>query len=214
VTYGQFWSFYKYDLLSQLRDHLTVVLVAVAAATVLGVGASVLLYRTAHAETLIRFCGILLTIPSLALYVLLLVVFGLGWWPVIVALAAYALCPIVQNTIVALRGVDPATLDAADGIGMAPWRRLVTVELPLAWPVILAGIRVGAALLVSTAAIGAVILGPGLGNAIYAGLNRIGSPVALYFALTGLVGTALVGLVLNAGFSLLGRTTISRGIRD
>lgn len=214
MTYGQFWSFYKYDLISQLRDHVTIVLIAVATAAVVGVGASVLVYRTAYAEALIRFCSVLLTVPSLALYVLLLVVFGLGWWPVIVALSAYALCPIVQNTVVALRGVDPAVADAADGIGMGRWRRLITVELPLAWPVILAGIRVGAALLVSTAAIGAVILGPGLGNAIYAGLNRIGSPVALYFALTGLVGTALVGLALNAGFSLLGKITISRGIRD
>ena len=214
MTYPEFWSYYQYDLLRQMGEHFAVVAISAGIAAILGISLSIFSYRRNNAsELLIRFTSTLLTIPSLALYVLLLGVTGLGWYPVLVALTIYALCPIVQNTIVGLRGVDSSVVESAAGIGMRRWQTLVRVEIPLAWPLILAGIRVSAALLVSTAAIGAVVLGPGLGNAIYAGLNRVGSPVALYFALSGLIGAAIVGLLLSGAFSLIHKLTVSRGIR-
>ncbi|MEU4311282.1 ABC transporter permease [Nocardia sp. NPDC024068] len=214
MTYREFWSYYQSDLLRQMGEHFAVVAIAAGIAAVLGIAMSMAVYRRdGVSELLIRITSTMLTIPSLALYVLLLGITGLGWSPVLVALTIYALCPIVQNTIVGLRGVDPAAIEAATGIGMLRWQTLARVEIPLAWPLILTGIRIAAALLVSTAAIGAVVLGPGLGNAIYAGLNRIGSPVALYFALSGLVGAAIVGLLLSGAFSIIQKLTVSRGIR-
>lgn len=214
MTYREFWSYYRYDLIHQMVEHFAVVAIATVIATALGIATSVAVYRRGYiSELLIRLTSTFLTIPSLALYTLLLGITGLGWPPVLVALTIYALCPIVQNTIVGLRGVDASAIEAAIGIGMRRWQTLIRVEFPQAWPLILTGLRISAALLVATAAIGAVVLGPGLGNAIYAGLNRIGSPVALYFAVSGLAGSAIAGLLLSGLFALIRKMTVSRGIR-
>ncbi|MEC3979056.1 ABC transporter permease [Amycolatopsis sp. H20-H5] len=215
MDYSEYWSYYHDDLISQFGQHLAVVLVATLLGAIIGTTAGIAVYRAPRAsEVVLKACGVFLTVPSLALYVLLLGVLGLGWPPVLTALTLYSLLPIVQNTIVGLRGVDATTVEAAAGIGMGRGWRLARVEFPMAWPVILAGIRVGALLLVSTAAIGAIVRGPGLGNAIYNGLNRIGTPSALYSALTGMAGVVIVGLLLNGAFFVLAKLTISRGLRD
>jgi osmoprotectant transport system permease protein len=215
VSYSEYWSYFGSDLISQFGQHLAVVLLATLLGAAVGTSAGIAVYRAPRAsEVVLKACGVLLTVPSLALYVLLLGLLGLGWPPVLTALTLYSLLPIVQNTIVGLRGVDAATVEAAAGIGMSRVRRLIRVELPMAWPVVLAGIRIGALLLVSTATIGAIVRGPGLGNAIYDGLNRIGTPTALYSALTGMAGVVIVGLLLNVTFIALAKLTISRGLRD
>lgn len=215
MSYSEYWSYFGSDLVQQFGQHLGVVLLATLLGSILGISTGVAVYRVPRASALaIRVSGVLLTIPSLALYVLLLGVLGLGWPPVLTALTLYSLLPIVQNTIVGLRGVDPATVEAATAVGMSRWRCLIRVEFPIAWPIILTGVRVGALLLVSTATIGAIVRGPGLGGAIYEGLNRIGTPTALYSALSGIVGVVIVGLLLNFAFIALARLTISRGLRD
>ncbi len=215
VNYSTYWSYFGADVVQQFGEHLAVVLLATLLGSIVGITTGVAVYRVPRASALaIRVCGILLTIPSLAMYVLLLGLLGLGWPPVLTALTLYSLLPIVQNTIVGLRGVDPATVEAAAAVGMTPPRRLLKVELPMAWPIILTGVRVGALLLVSTATIGAIVRGPGLGGVIYQGLNRIGTPTALYSALSGIAGVIIVGLLLNFAFMALARVTISRGLRD
>lgn len=215
MSYSEYWSYFGGDLVQQFGEHVSVVLLAALLGSIIGIGTGIAVYRVPRASALaIKASGVLLTIPSLAMYVLLLGLLGLGWPPVLIALTLYSLLPIVQNTIVGLRGVDAATLEAASAIGMSRRRCLFRVELPMAWPIILTGVRVGVLLLVSTAAIGAIVNGPGLGNAIYDGLERIGTPTALYSALFGMVGVAIVGLVLNFAFIALGRLTISRGLRD
>lgn len=215
VTYSEYWSYFGGDVLQQFGEHLGVVLLATLLGSIVGVSTGIAVYRAPHASALaIKASGVLLTIPSLALYVLLLGLLGLGWPPVLTALTLYSLLPIVQNTIVGLQGVDPATVEAAAAIGMSRWRRLTRIELPMAWPIILTGIRVGALLLVSTATIGAIVRGPGLGGVIYDGLNRIGTPTALYSALSGIGGIIIVGLLVNLAFITLARLTVSRGLRD
>ena len=215
MSYSEYWSYFGGGLIRQFGEHLSVVLLATLLGSIVGIGTGITVYRMPRASALaIKMSGVLLTIPSLAMYVLLLGLLGLGWPPVLVALTLYSLLPIVQNTIVGLRGVDPATVEAAAAIGMSRRRRLIRVELPMAWPIILTGVRVGALLLVSTATIGAIVRGPGLGRAIYDGLNSIGTPTALYSALSGIVGVAIIGLFLNFAFIALARLTISRGLRD
>jgi osmoprotectant transport system permease protein len=215
VTYSEYWSYFGEDLFQQFGEHLTVVLLATLLGSIVGVATGIAVYRIPTASALaIRASRVLLTIPSLALYVLLLGLLGLGWPPVVTALTLYSLLPIVQNTIVGLQGVDKPTIEAAAAIGMSRRRRLVRVEIPIAWPIILTGIRVSALLLVSTAAIGAIVRGPGLGEAIYDGLNSIGTPTALYSALSGIGGIIIVGLILNVAFMVLARLTISRGLSD
>ncbi len=215
MNYSVYWSYYGADLVNQFGQHIAVVLIATLVGAAIGTSTGVAVYRSPRAsDVALKTCGVFLTVPSLAVYVLLLGVLGLGWPPVLVALTLYSLLPIVRNTIVGLLGVDAATVEAATGIGMTRMRRLTRVEFPMAWPVILAGIRIGALLLVSTATIGAIVRGPGLGNAIYDGLNRIGTSTALYSALSGMVGVVIVGLLLNVAFIVLAKLTTPRGLRD
>ena len=153
-----------------------------------------------------------LTIPSLALLALLLVPFGLGVVPSFVMLAFFAMMPVIGNAIVGLRSVPPSVVESARGIGLSRWRILLTVELPIAWPVILTGIRVSTQMIVGVAAIVAYVLGPGLGSLIFRGLSRLGGANALESALTGTILIVIVALVFDALLVLLGRFTIAKGL--
>jgi osmoprotectant transport system permease protein len=133
--------------------------------------------------------------------------------PTVTALVLYALLPIVRNTIVGLDGVDPAVSEAARGIGMNRLEVLARVELPLAWPAVLTGMRVSTQMLMGIAAIAAYAKGPGLGNVIFSGLSRVGSANAVNMALAGTLGVVVLALVLDGLFVLVGRLTTSRGIR-
>jgi osmoprotectant transport system permease protein len=215
MSYPTYWSYYGADLLLQFGQHFEIVALASLLGSIIGISTGVAVYRAPRAAQIaLRVCGVLLTIPSLAMYVLLLSVIGLGWPPVLVALTLYSLLPIVQNTVVGLQGVDASIVEAATGIGMSRTRTVMRVEFPLAWPIILTGVRTSVLLLVSTAAIGAIVRGPGLGNSIYDGLNRIGTPSALYAALSGIAGVVIVGVTFNFAFLFIAKLTTSRGIRD
>ena len=113
------------------------------------------------------------------------------------ALVMYALLPIVRNTIVGLRGVDPAVVEAGRGIGMSSRRVMLRVQLPLAWPVILAGIRVSTQMIIGIAAIAAYVAGPGLGNQIFDGLSRLGSVNSLNATLAGTLGVVVLALAFD-----------------
>ena len=215
MSYSEYWSYFGATLIQQFGEHIVVVLLATLLGTFVGVSIGIAVYMRPRASALaIKASGVLLTIPSLALYVLLISMIGLGWPPVLVALTVYSLLPIIQNTIVGLNGVDSSAVEAAAAIGMNRRQSLFRVEFPMAWPIIITGIRVAALLLVSTATIGAIVRGPGLGRAIYDGLNTIGSPTALYQALSGIAGIVIVGLILNAVFIFIGKLTTSRGLLD
>jgi osmoprotectant transport system permease protein len=205
-----------YDRLLELSlEHLAVVLAGLLIGSVVGLALGMTVHRRPRARTLtVNACGLILTVPSLAMYALLLALLGtIGTVPVVVALALYSLLPIVRNTITGLTGVDAAVVEAAQGVGMGRWRRLVSIELPLAWPVVVTGVRVSAVLLVGVAALGPIIGGPGLGELIFSGLRVISSPNAVNLALMGTLGVVLVGMLLDGAFLVLTRVTTSRGIR-
>jgi osmoprotectant transport system permease protein len=206
----------EWDRLLELAiEHLRIVLMSIAIATVIGVGLGLFTYRSNRPRHFVlAVTSAFLTIPSFALFGLLISPLGLGTKPAVVALVMYALLPIVRNTITGLREVDPAIVESAQGMGMGRTRRLMRVELPLAWPVIIAGIRVSTQILVGIAAIAAVINGPGLGKDIFRALARVGTPTALNQALAAVLAIIVLGLMLDVGFMLLGKLTTSRGIRD
>jgi len=131
-----------------------------------------------------------------------------------VALVMFALLPIVRNTITGLREVDPAVVESAQGMGMGRWRRLARIELPLAWPIIITGIRVSTQILVGIAAIAAVINGPGLGKEIFRALASVGTPTAVNRALSAVLGIVILGLLLDIAYLFVGRLTTSRGLRE
>jgi osmoprotectant transport system permease protein len=194
--------------------HVWVVGLSAGIAMVVGVVLGVLTYKSPLASSLLlTVSGLFLTFPSFALLGILLAILGLGVTPVVLALVLYALLPIVSNTITSLREVDSLVLDSARGLGMSPVRRLVRVELPIAWPVILAGLRTATQLIVGIAAIAAYVNGPGLGKFIFSGLSQLGGANALNQVVVGTVGVIIIALVFDALLALVGRATISKGIR-
>ncbi|MCS0602503.1 ABC transporter permease [Streptomyces sp. LP11] len=212
-----FWEYLgsrHQQLLADAFQHASAVFQCMVLATLIGVLVGVVTYRTewaGHLATLTT--STILTVPSLALIGLLIPVVGLGVAPTVIALTLYGLLPIVRNAIVGLRGVDPDLVDAARGIGMSRPARLLRVELPLAWPPILTGIRVATQMLMGIAAVAAYASGPGLGNEIFRGLASLGSKNALNQVLAGTLGIVILALLFDAGYVLLGRLTIPRGIR-
>ena len=217
--YQSFWTYLEFtweDLVQLTLDHVLLVIVAVALATVIGITLGVVTYRTDRPrELVLAVTGTFLTIPSLALFGVFIAVpfLGLGGRSVTVGLLMYGLLPIVRNTIVGLREVDAAVVESAQGMGMGRLQRLRQIELPLAWPVILTGMRVSTLVLIGIAAIGAYINGPGLGELIFSGLARIGSATALNQVLSGLLGVMVLAVLFDLAYVAVSRFTTSRGIR-
>jgi len=172
------------DLLRLVQAHLFLSGVAVVAALLFGLPTAILAARNRRlGAPLLGLISLLQTIPGLALlalfYPLLLFLArttglpipALGFWPALLALSVYALLPIVRNGVAAIRGIDPALIEAANGLGMTNTQRLLLVELPLGAPVILAGIRTAAVWTIGTATLATTIGQPSLGDLIFSGLQ-------------------------------------------
>lgn len=202
------------QLFYQGYQHLSLVIQCVVLATVIAVVLAVLVHRNpkiASAAEGISAVG--LTIPSFALLGLLIPLAGIGTATSVIAVTFYATLPILRNAVVGLAGVDATLVESARGMGMGRLRTLARIELPLAWPVILAGVRVSAQMSMGIAAIAAYVLGPGLGSFIFTGLTQIGGANALNSALVGTLGVVLLALLLDALLLGVGRLTTPRGIR-
>jgi osmoprotectant transport system permease protein len=204
------WSHIQPLIVAQI-ELITLVMVL---ATLLGVGLGLVLWnRRIPSEVVIGVAAAILTFPSLALMTLFLPVFGLGWTGTVVALVLYAQLPIIRNTVAGLRGIDPAIIESARGLGMTSLRALLRVQLPLAWPVIIAGVRVATMMAFGISAIAAYVSGPGLGDLIFTGLQRFGAVNSLNQAIVGGVGIAVLALIFDGAYVVIGRLTVSRGIR-
>ncbi|MGA8116533.1 MAG: ABC transporter permease [Actinocatenispora sp.] len=212
-----FWEYVhnRQELLwFETYQHASMVLQCLLLATAIGLIVAVITYRSKTASAVATgIASVLFTVPSFALFGLLIPVFGLGTTPAVIALVLYALLPIVRNSVVGMSNVDPNLVDAARGMGMNRVAVLVKVELPLAWPVILTGIRVSAQLVLGVAAIAAYVSGPGLGEQIFSGLSRLGGANSVNSAVAGTVAIVILALIFDAAFVLIGRFTTSRGIR-
>ncbi len=135
--------------------------------------------------------NIIFVIPSLALFALLIPLLGLGMKPVLVGLSSYCLLILLRNIVTGLRGVPADVLDAADGMGFGPWRRLLRIELPLALPFILSGVRIALVTVIGIATVAAFIDGGGLGTIILIGIDQ----AYLEKILVGGLLTALLAIV-------------------
>jgi osmoprotectant transport system permease protein len=194
-------------------QHVQVVLISVGLATAISILVAVATEHLPRTRSItLSVTGTILTIPSFALFGLMIPVFGLGVTPTILALTVYAVFPILRNAVTGLESVDPNVVDAARGMGMGARQRLWRIRLPLAWPVILNGVRVATIMVVAIAAIGAAVRGPGLGELIFTGLARIGGANALNEALAGVLAIVAVAALLDVLFLLLGRITTPRGL--
>ena len=202
------------EILQATWEHARLVLIVILAATLFSVVLGIVVQRNPTARALsLSVAGIFLTIPSLALFALFIPLVGIGNPPALIALFLYAILPILRNTVTGLDEVSPAVVESAKGMGLNGRQQLVRVRLPLAWPVIMAGVRVSSLLVVGIAAIAVLVGGDGLGSFIQGGLTRLGLPGSVESVWVGTVFTVLLGLVLDAGFSLVQRLTTSRGLR-
>lgn len=202
------------EIVEATIQHAQITLTVVLAATVLSVLVGIFVQRrpTARAVSL-SAASIFLTIPSLALFAFLIPVVGIGNTPAMIALFLYAILPILRNTVTGLDEVDPAVVESAKGMGMGSVRLLLGVRLPLAWPVIMAGVRVSSLLVVGIAAIAVLVGGDGLGAFIQGGLTRLGLPGSVESVWVGTVFTVLLGLALDLAFAGVQRLTTPRGLR-
>jgi osmoprotectant transport system permease protein len=198
----------------QALQHLSLVVQCVLLGTLIALAIAVLVYRSPRATALANgVSAVGLTIPAFALLGILLAPFGFGITPAVIAVTFYAALPVLRNAVVGLAGVDRSLVESARGMGMSRPATLVRVELPLAWPVVLAGVRTSTQMVMGIAAIAAYVLGPGLGGFIFTGLSRLGGANALNSALTGTIAVVLLALVLDLLLVAVGRLTTPRGIR-
>jgi osmoprotectant transport system permease protein len=183
-------------------------------ATLIAVVLATLVYRSERLTSVANgVSAIGLTLPSFAVIGLLIVPLGFGVVPSVVTVVFFATLPILRNAVVGLAEIPPTVVESARGIGMSRFRTLLQIELPMAWPIILSGVRVSAQMVMGIAAIAAYALGPGLGGFIFSGLSRLGGANALFSVTVGVIGVVLLALVLDLLLIGLGRLTISRGIR-
>lgn len=186
-------------ILRAAGEHLLLVGIAVALAVAIAVPAGIgLSRRPAWRTPVLTLVNVLQTIPSLALFGFLIpvpVIGGIGKTTAVVALVLYALLPVVRNTLTGILGVDAAVRDSAVAMGLTDRQVLRLVELPLAAPVILAGVRVASVTTVGTATIAAAVGGGGLGDLIFRGIATVDTQLIL----AGAVPAAALALLFDGG---------------
>lgn len=201
-------------LIEQSIEHIWLVVIPIVLATLIAVPLGVISHRSSALRgPIMNTTSLLLTVPSLALFALLLPYVGIGNTAPIIALTMYALLPIARNTLAGLRSVDPAVVESARGMGMGGFQRLLQMELPVAWPVIITGMRVATQLTIGIAAVAALIGGDGLGNEIYNGIRRLGAVGGFEAVLGGTLAILILAILFDTVFQLISRLTTSKGLR-
>jgi osmoprotectant transport system permease protein len=192
------------DVLLRSLQHVGLVVISVSVAVAIGIPLGILITRKPGLKgPVLAMANVVQTVPSLALFGFLLAVpfIGLGARNAIIALVVYSLLPIIRNTYTGVTGVDPSVREAARGMGMTDWQLLRIVELPLAAPVVLAGVRVAAVVAVGIATIAAAIGAGGLGVFIFRGLSMVDNGVIM----AGAVPAAVLALLVDGGLHLVER---------
>ncbi len=198
---------YPEKIVTWTLQHLEIILVANLIAVVLGVLIGIIISgkgREKIADSVLYFASIMMTVPSLALYGILMGILAaltlpsIGFLPVVIALVLYGLLPIIRNTYTAIREVNPAIIEAGKGMGMSERQLLYKVKLPLAAPVIMAGLRQAIVMNIGIAAIGSYIGAGGLGQPIFRGIANYRTDLIV-------VGAVFVSLMAIAVDLLMGR---------
>ncbi|MBW4670551.1 MAG: ABC transporter permease [Cyanomargarita calcarea GSE-NOS-MK-12-04C] len=194
---------YASEIFARTLEHLVLVSISIGIATIVGIPLGILITRQKNLrQPILGIANILQTIPSLALFGLLIpvpVIGGIGAVPAIVALTLYSLLPIIRNTYTGITNVDPAIREAGRGMGMTDKELLIQVEIPLAMGVILAGVRVATVIAIGVATIAAAIGAGGLGELIFRGISAVNNQLLL----AGAVPAALIALLFDFGIGWL-----------
>lgn len=202
------------DVIELSIEHAIYIVTVMVAATIVGVGVGIWVEdRPIQKEIALGIAAVFITLPSLALFTIFIPVVGLGFWSAFIALFMYALLPILRNTVTGLAEVNPAVLESARGMGLTRRERLWKVKMPLAWPVIITGIRVASLLTAGIAAIATLIAGGGLGDFIKDGFVNWGFRLAAEKIWTGTLFIIILALIFDGILGLIRKYTTSPGIR-
>ncbi len=213
-TLLQFISIQREKITAAVISQIELVLLVMTLVSITAILTGLIVWKsTTASEIVTSFWSIVFTIPSLAMFIFFIGPFGLGWLPAVIALVLYGQLPVVRNTIVGLRSVEPAVMESAAAMGMKPFTVLRKVQFPLAWPVIIVGIRVSTMLIFGISAIAAYVGGPGLGDYLFSGLANLGSFNSMNQTLVGAFGITLLALIFDGIFVLIRRVTTPRGLR-
>lgn len=200
------WS----QILSLTVEHIYITSIAMGLAILVSVPLGIFLTRFSRLDSLvIGAVGVLQTIPSLALLAVMIPFLGVGFKPAVVALFLYALLPIVRNTYLGVKEVTPELVKAARGMGMTRFQILIKVQIPIALPVIIGGIRTSTVICIGTATIAALIGAGGLGSLIYRGLQQFRTE----YIITGALFSALLAMSLDYGMGAIEYLITSRGLK-
>ncbi len=214
----QFVSRHPEMLAGWIVDHLWISLVAIGIGAILGVTTGIFIAgkgRERTAEVVLYFAEIMMTVPSLALFGLLMLLLSrmglsaIGFLPAVITLIAYGQLPILRNTCTAIRHVDPAIIEAGRGMGMNERQLLFKIKLPLALPVIMAGLRNAMVLIIGIAAIAALIGAGGLGVPIFRGLRN----ARMDLIIIGGVSVSVLALLVDGLMALLERWITPKGLK-
>jgi osmoprotectant transport system permease protein len=198
------------ELLQQTVTHIWLSGAAVLLAVLVAVPAGIFLTRRQKlAEPVMTAIGLLQTIPSVALLAFMIPFLGIGTAPALAALFLYALLPILRNTYIGIKDVSPAALEAGRGMGMTSRQLLLMVELPLAFRVIMGGIRVSTVLIIGWATLAAFVGGGGLGDTIMTGFSMVSTE----HILAGGIPVTLLALLADFGLGRVEKLVTPRGIR-
>jgi osmoprotectant transport system permease protein len=214
----QFVTRHPEMLAEWIVDHLWISLVAIGIGAVLGITLGIFITgkgRERAAEVALYFAEIMMTVPSLALFGLLMLLLGriglsaIGFLPAVITLIVYGQLPILRNTCTAIRQVDPAMIEAGRGMGMSERQLLFKIKLPLALPVIMAGLRNAMVLIIGIAAIAALVGAGGLGVPIFRGLRN----ARMDLIIIGGVSVSILALLVDGLMALLERWVTSKPLR-
>ncbi|MFP7654403.1 ABC transporter permease/substrate-binding protein [Chryseobacterium proteolyticum] len=210
MTQQNLWQFIAEQqdkLLLQIIQHLGLTFVSLLLAIIVGVPLGIFIARKKlFANPVLGTAGILQTIPSIALLGFMIPAFGIGATPAIVALLIYALLPIIRNTYTGITGVDASVVEAAQAMGMNKKQLLFKVELPLAMPVIIAGIRTAAVINVGVATLASFVAAGGLGEFIFGGISLNNTNMIL----AGAIPAALLAIILDQLIAVLQKSGYRR----
>lgn len=210
MSFSQFIQINQQEIMGSLFQHLNLVFWAVAIGMVIAVPVGIILSRHRKmAAPVLALVGTIQTIPGLVMLGIALIFWGIGTKPALIVLSLYAILPILRNTYTGITEINPGYVEAARGIGMTSMQRLFKVELPIATPTIIGGIRISTVYIISWATLAGLIGAGGLGDLIWTGLSTYNTN----YVLAGAVPSALMAIVFNLLIGGFQRGIIPRGLK-
>ncbi|MCM3398538.1 ABC transporter permease [Oceanobacillus profundus] len=206
-----FFATHGNELIIKSWEHLYISVAAILLGVLVAIPLGILLSRAPNfADRFISFVGILQTIPSLAILAFFIPILGVGKLPAIIALFFYSLLPILRNTYIGIRDVNPGVVEAGKGMGMSALQSIIKVEFPMALPVIMAGVRLSTVYLIGWATLAAFIGGGGLGDFIFDGLNLYQPSLII----AGTVPATILALIADRLLANLENRMTPEGLKD